>query len=167
MPVPKNQQRNHLSETSARAGASGPVITNPRMKKLLSLICSIVLLSAVAGCSDNDEKAGFDQTLLLGTWQLTERYKSNAEGESNETVRPGEVIKRTFRADGTGTENIGKYYEEFTYWVDSYLWFDYGDNDRSAYEVESLTDTVLVLVQSGSDEDGDWLERDTYVRISE
>lgn len=136
------------------------------MKKLLSLICSIAVLSAAAGCSDNDEKAGFDQTLLLGTWQLSERDKSDAEGEGHETVRPGEVIKRTFRADGTGTESIGRYFEEFTYWVDRYLRFDYGDNDRSAYEVESLTDTALALVQSGSDEDGDWLERDTYVRIS-
>lgn len=137
------------------------------MKKLFLLICSIALLGGVAGCSDDDDKAGFDQALLLGTWQQTERYWSDPDGEGHETVRPGEAIKRTFRADGTGTENIGKHFEEFTYWVDSYLWFDYGGNDRSAYEVESLTDTVLVLVQSGSDEDGDWIERETYVRISE
>lgn len=140
------------------------------MKNFFSLICSIALLGGVAGCSDDDDKAGFDQALLIGTWQQTERYWSDPDGEGHETVGPKDMIILTFRADGTGTEATGVNgydVDPFTYWVDRYLWFDYGGNDRSAYEVESLTDAALILSQSGSDQDGEWIEREIYVRINE
>lgn len=140
------------------------------MKKLLTLICCLVLLVGASGCADNDtDDPGFDEALLIGSWRLTERHWSDAEGENRETVQPKEAIVLTFLLDGTGTEAFGtntSYVERFTYRVDRYLWIDYLQSDSSAYEVETLNDAVLVLVQSGSDEGGGWLERETYLRIT-
>lgn len=140
------------------------------MKKLLTLLFCTAILCGGAGCSDDDDKAGFDRDLLIGSWLQTERYWSDAGGEKHETVQPNEAIRYTFLPDGTGTETFGtntSYVDRFTYRIDGYLWIDYVGSDSSAYEVETLTDAVLVLVQSGSDEDGDWLERETYVRVAE
>lgn len=136
------------------------------MKKFFTILACAALLGGFAGCSDKDDLS-FDPALLTGRWKLVERYWSDSDGDGHETVPAKEAFEREFRADGTGSDIHGTYgTETFSFRIDGYLFLDYG-GDVSAYEIEALTDTQLVLGQSGEDEDGEWSESELFVRISQ
>lgn len=129
------------------------------------LFCAAALLGG--GCSD-DESAAYDSRLLTGTWQQTDFYWSNTEGNHHEEVTSVNAIVLTFRDDGTGTEKNGTYGspQPFSWKAGRYLIFEYDDGDVSGYRVEALTSDRLELSLSGTDEDGRWMQRMVFEAVS-
>ncbi len=149
------------------------------MKKLF--FCAAALLAAISfsACSDNDEtNLPATPASLAGTWQIThnegwETY--DGEKETYSEKYPDEdgfywtlAFNKNGKCVSTEYEN-GKvvYTSDYTYTISgSTLTLKYsGYSDEDSYQIKKLTESQLVLFNSGKDEESAWENTETYKRI--
>lgn len=126
------------------------------------LVCLLAISAGFVSCSDDDESV--DGSSLVGTWEATryEGYYYVGDGERVDYEEPGDGLRVTFNADGTGTDG-----------EDSFEWSLSGNSLRIAYDgdveistVTRLTATELVTEWTERGEYGEYLDRTYFRRVN-
>ncbi len=140
------------------------------MKKLFYFAFMAMLCCGFAACSDDDDNGGVGNAEdLYGRWTLVKEVW-NEDGEQGVDVyEPGELVVY-FDENGTGYEREIYGSQSWTYYFvyelsGNTLFIHFEDDEEGGrMKISSLSDSKLVLIEEGRDEEGYYKYETHYVR---
>lgn len=140
--------------------------------KHFKTLCLALLAVAMVSCGSDDDDNRSNAELIIGTWQLT----SETENGQNEQLDDCELMG-TVQFDGTvftsvtfddfnnpGTcENDGTFTGGYSISGSTLNLTTFGTTD--SVEITTLNDSILVLTETDTDEDGTFVYVTTFTRL--
>lgn len=140
------------------------------MKKLFYFAFMAMLCCGFAACSDDDDNGGVGNAEdLYGRWTLVKEVWTDEDGRGVDVYEPGELVYY-FDENGTGYERESYGSQSWTYYFvyelsGNTLFVHFEDDEEGGrMKISSLSDSKLVLIEEGRDEEGYYKYETHYVR---
>lgn len=142
------------------------------MKSILKITGGLFLVLSMMSCGNDDDNARSNADLIIGTWQLDSETENGQQIQLDDCERRatvqfiGDIFTSTFYDDfdNPGTCEVDETFSA-SYNVSGNMLSVTSFGLTDTIEITTLNDSILVLTETDTDEDGTFVYVTTFIRL--